>query len=258
MVQSFKKGSIIASCILVLSLFASDAFTADKSYTNSIGMQFVLVPAGTFQRTDIQSKSNKNPTAHKVTISKNFYLGIHEVTQEQWKAVMGDNPSYSTGRTRPVERVSWDTVQIFIKKLNSIEGHNRYRLPTEAEWEYASLAGSSGPFCFGDDPQMIDIYAWYGKNSNSDTVPVGRKEPNSWGLYDMHGNVGEWIQDFYAPYPNSDVIDPQGPSSGKFKIIRGGNFESDLWHCRSAARLDTASVNNNDRTGFRLALSTEK
>ena len=164
----------------------------------------------------------------------------YAVTQAEWEAMMMNNPNHFKGATLPVDDVSWEDAQKFIDKLNNIYSSYQYRLPTEAEWEYACRAGSTGDYA-GD----LDNMGWYWKNSDSKTHPVGQKQPNAWGLYDMHGNVYEWCQDqyisqYYASSPIIDpqgpIIDPQGPSLGVFKISRGGCWGVAARACRSAAR----------------------
>ena len=158
---------------------------------------------------------NEGPV-YGVTISEGFWLGKYEVTQEEWEAVMGSNLSNYKGDDRPVENVSWEDVQKFITKLNEAEGSAVYRLPTEAEWEYACRAGSTTPWSFGDDGGKLGEYSWYSNNNSSSTRAVGRKKPNAWGLYDMHGNVWEWVQDWYGwdyynalnDSPSSSRVDP--------------------------------------------------
>jgi formylglycine-generating enzyme required for sulfatase activity len=135
-----------------------------------------------------------------------------------------------------VEQVSWEDAQEFITKLNERIGENRYRLPTEAEWEYACRSGSSGTYCFGDDESLLGGYAWYYSNSDSKTHPVGERKPNAWGLYDMHGNVWEWCQDWYEDYSQGSVIDPVGPSSGTIRVYRGGGWFDVAGDCQSANR----------------------
>jgi formylglycine-generating enzyme required for sulfatase activity len=168
-------------------------------FTNSIGMEFVLIPAGAFEMGSPSNEAGRDDDdgpIHQVTIKNAFYMGKYEVTQEQWRAVMGDNPSYFTGNDNlPVEQVSWDDVQEFIRKLNAKEGTDKYRLPSEAEWEYACRAGTTTRYSFGDSESRLGEYAWYTDNSGSKTHPVGQKKPNPWGLYDMHGNVWEWVLD---------------------------------------------------------------
>lgn len=187
---------------------------------------------------------------HKVTISKSFHLGKYEVTQEQWVKVMGSNPSYYLGRNLPVQRVSWEDANEFITKLNEMENTNGYRLPTEAEWEYAARAGSNTLFHFGDDHfGELREYGWYKANAST-PQEVGKLKPNKWGLYDMHGNVSEWVHDFYSGfdgkggvaadryYITSPAIDPTGPTNnvqGEHSI-RGGSVLNDRHELRSADR----------------------
>jgi formylglycine-generating enzyme required for sulfatase activity len=201
-------------------------------------MEFVLIQAGTFQMGSNDGDSDERPV-HEVRISKAFYLGKHEVTQGQWQAVMGNNPSNFKGdANRPVENVSWDDVQEFIRKLNAKEGGSTYRLPTEAEWEYAARAGTTMAYSFGNDAEQLGKYAWYGANAGGTTHPVGQRESNARGLYDMHGNVWEWVQDWYGQdyYARSTAVDPTGPSSGSRRVFRGGGWFNVAGFCRSAFR----------------------
>lgn len=171
-----------------------------KTFTNSIGMEFILIPAGSFQM-------GEESEAHNVKIEKEFYLGKYEVTQKQYQAIMGNNPSYFKGENRPVEKVSWNDAQEFIKKLNEKDGGTKkYRLPTEAEWEYAAKAGSSIKWSFGDDKNELENYAWYNKNSGNETHEVGQKKPNGFGLFDMHGNVWEWTCSDYGNYSENNHL----------------------------------------------------
>ena len=170
----------------------------DSSFHNSIGMEFVLIPSGSFvmgRDPLFEEDRDDELPQHKVNISKPFYLGKYQVTQAQWVAVMEDNPSGFKGPANPVEQVSWNDAQEFIKRLNVKEGHNRYRLPTEAEWEYAARAGADTVYFFGNDENILPVYAWFIDNSRKTPHPVGKKRPNAWGLYDVHGNVWEWVQD---------------------------------------------------------------
>ncbi len=187
-------------------------------------------------------------------ISQPFYLGKYEVTQRQWKAVMGNNPSRFKGDDQPVNTVSWNDVQAFIRTLNAREGEGTYHLPTEAEWEYAARAGTMTAYSFGDDPEQLGKYAWYSSNSGRKTHPVGQLKPNAWGLYDMHGNVWEWVQDWYGEYAARMVSDPQGPASGASRVVRG------CWlgvarNCRAAIRYFLAPGDRGHFLGFRLARS---
>ncbi|GHU48587.1 hypothetical protein AGMMS50289_25360 [Betaproteobacteria bacterium] len=185
-------------------------------------------------------------------------LGKYEVTQGEWEAVMGSNPSKFNGRSNPVEQVSWDDVQTFIQRLNAKEGTRKYRLPTEAEWEYAARAGTKSTYSFGDDAGQLGAYAWYHDNSGNQTHPVGQKKPNPWGLYDMHGNVLEWVNDWYdeSYYSRSASNDPAGPSSGRLRVLRGGSWLGSAGFLRSAYRINHFTPDNRyGIIGFRLARS---
>jgi formylglycine-generating enzyme required for sulfatase activity len=220
--------------------------------TNSIGMEFVLIPAGTFLMGSNDGEIEEQ-TVHQVAISQPFYLGMYPVTQGQWEQVMRTKPSEFTGDgNRPVETVSWDDAQKFIQLLNAKEGGALYRLPTEAEWEYACRAGSTTAYSFGDDPSQLDAYGWYYRNAGGTTHPVGQRKPNDWGLYDMHGNVWEWVQDWYEAYTPEPVTDPHGPSWGSSQVIRGGSWGHDAESCRSAYRSDVAPGYRHLSLGFRL------
>ena len=229
-----------------------------KTWTNSIGMEFVLIPAGTFMMglpdSDPDSARDEKP-AHQVTLSQAFYLGKYPVTQAQWEAVMGTNPSRFKGAGRPVERVSWNDVQAFMQKLNEREGVDHYRLPTEAQWEYACRAGSSTRYHFGDDAARLGDYAWYDENSDDQTHPVGQKQPNAWGLYDMHGNVWEWVQDWYAGYTANPMTDPIGPTSGAVRVLRGGFWSDPARFMRAGGRYADDAVDCLGAMGFRCLSS---
>ncbi|MDR1242621.1 MAG: formylglycine-generating enzyme family protein [Deltaproteobacteria bacterium] len=263
-VNIFRNSSLLF-CITVFtwaSGVADIASAAEKTCTNSIGMEFILIPSGSFTMgtdKDFEDASDDERPQHRVSISKPFYLGKYEVTQAQWTAVMGNNPSKFKGRRNPVEQVSWDDAQDFIQRLNQQEGHARYRLPTEAEWEYAARAGTTGVYPSGDDAYSFGRYAWHRDNSRWTTHPVGQKQPNAWGLHDMHGNVWEWVQDWYGEryYSDSPGVDPTGPSSGSDRVERGGSWLNAAEHCRSANRINRAPVNRSLIIGFRLALSLE-
>ena len=246
---------LCVALIFVLS-FPLYANAAAKTHTNSIGMKFALIPAGEFVRIVGKDAFGENLGA-TVTISKPFYMGIYEVTQEQWHAVMGANPSFHKGRTNPVECVSWDDTQIFIRKLNEKEGHNRYRLPTEAEWHYAALGGQEHDFLGAKTEKDLTDYAWFTKNSERISHPVGQKKPNRWGLFDVLGNVFEWTQDYYGEYPVANVTDPKGPSSGSARVIRGGSWNFDARDCSAAERGNSSADYRGNSFGFRLALSPE-
>jgi formylglycine-generating enzyme required for sulfatase activity len=219
---------------------------------NSIGMKFTLISAGEFDMGSEESDGEK--PVQKVKINNPFYLGTYPVTQREWKVVMGDKPSHFKGNDLPVEQVSWDDVQEFIKKLNGKEGTDKYRLPSEAEWEYACRAGTTTKYSFGDDESKLGDYAWYSDNSDRKTHPVGQKKPNPGGLYDMHGNVWEWVQDGWhrdyngAPVDSSawEVRDVAG------RVYRGGSWKYPAWICRSARR-DHGDPRDRGRSlGFRI------
>jgi formylglycine-generating enzyme required for sulfatase activity len=224
------------------------------AFKNSIGMEFVLIPSGTFMMGSPTSEKDRDDdeTQHQVTISKSFYLGKYEVTQAEWEKVMGSNPSYFKGCPRcPVENVSWEDVQDFIRKLNT-KGEGRYRLPTEAEWEYAARAGSTARYSYGDGEGSLGNYAWYSANSGSKTHEVGTKQPNEWGLYDMHGNVWEWCGDWYGAYSSSAQIDPTGATSGSYRVIRGGSWNYVAVNLRSANRYSNSPSFRSYNLGFRV------
>jgi formylglycine-generating enzyme required for sulfatase activity len=199
-----------------------------------INLEMVLIPGGSFR---MGSKSYKREQPiHKVSL-KPFYMGKYQVTQAEWKAVMKRNPSKFKGDDLPVETVTWDEVQEFCKKLSRNTGRV-YRLPSEAEWEYAARAGSMGDFCFGDDESLLSDYAWYGELSGQ-THPVGSKKPNKWGLYDVHGNVWEWCEDEY--HDNYDRAPDDGRAwetsvKAAARVFRGGSWYDGAVDCRSACR----------------------
>jgi formylglycine-generating enzyme required for sulfatase activity len=193
---------------------------------NGVKLELVLIPAGTFTMGSNDGDDNEKPP-HLVTIGQPFYIGKFEVTQAQWRVVMGNNPSDFKGDELPVGQVNWDDCQEFCKKLSAKTG-KEIRLPTESEWEYACRAGSTGKYSFGDSEKMLGSYAWYDENSDGKPRPVGQKKPNAWGLYDMHGNMWEWCCDWYDKefYAHSPKSDPQGPSSGVGRVWRGGSWMS--------------------------------
>jgi formylglycine-generating enzyme required for sulfatase activity len=235
----------------------SDTPSEKSAYTNSLGMKFVYIPPGTFMMGSPVSEEGRyrDEFQHEVTLTKGFYMQITEVTQGQWQAVMGENPSHfkDCGDDCPVESVSWNDAQKFIEKLNRKEKGSQYRLPTEAEWEYACRAGTRTRYYTGDSEEDLDRAGWYGRNSGGKTHPVGRKEPNGFGLYDMHGNVWEWCQDWYGDYPNGSVIDPKGPSSGSSRVLRGGSWIFYGWFVRSASRFRFVPSERYHDFGLRLA-----
>jgi formylglycine-generating enzyme required for sulfatase activity len=216
--------------------------------------QFALIEAGTFQMGDQSGIGDQDELpVHAVTITQPFEMQITELTQAQWSAVMGSNPAsfQDCGNTCPVEMVSRDDVQLFLAALNQMDPGKNYRLPTEAEWEYACRAGTTGDF---GGSGVMDEMGWYGDNSGETPHPVAQKSPNAWGLYDMHGNLYEWVQDWYSStyYEESPTEDPQGPATGEYTPTRGGSWDGVEWSARSAARWYVFPTSSFDELGFRL------
>jgi formylglycine-generating enzyme required for sulfatase activity len=233
----------------------ADALGVDVEITNSIGMKLALIPAGEFMMGSPESEKDRSSDEyqHKVRITKPFYLGVYEVTQAEYEKVMGENPSGFKGAANPVEQVSWDDANEFCRRLSAKEGKT-YRLPTEAEWEYACRAGSTTPYSFGHDAASLGEYAWYGNNSDS-THPVGEKKGNAWGLHDMHGNVWEWCQDWYDSdyYRELPVDDPQRSETASGRVLRGGYWAIVARYCRAACRYRDEPQDRGDHLGFRVA-----
>ncbi len=217
----------------------------------------VYVQGGTFMMgataEQVSEAWNGEKPAHQVTLSS-FSIGRYEVTQEEWQAVMGSNPSYFKGSRKPVEQVSWNDCKSFISKLNSITGKN-FRLPTEAEWEFASRGGIKSQGYKYSGSNNLNSVAWYADNSGNTTHDVGQKSPNELGIYDMSGNVWEWCQDWYAInyYSSSPQTNPMGPSSGSYRVGRGGCWSSNARNCRVSSRLNYIPDRRDDYLGLRLA-----
>ncbi|WP_246275859.1 formylglycine-generating enzyme family protein [Methanolobus zinderi] len=230
----------------------------DSTYTNSIGMEFVKVPAGEFvmgSPDDEAYRDRDEEPQHLVTISDEFYMGSYEVTQEQWKAIMDSEPFYFEGDDLPAEKISWTNANKFIEELNRIEDTDKYRLPTEAEWEYAARAGTTTAYFFGDDPEELPDYAWYDENSEDRTRAVGLKEPSPWGLYDIYGNVAEWVQDEYHSNYNKAPTDGSEWTGGvDRRVFRGGSWASDDVNCRSADRDEISPGSRKEEIGFRIVM----
>lgn len=224
---------------------------------NGITIEMVKVEAGTFMMgatSEMQKPWYDEKPVHQVTLTNDYYMGKYEVTQNLWKAVMGRNPSKFKGDDLPVEKVSWDDCQEFISKLNSMTGR-KFRLPTEAEWEYAARGGKkSRGYQYSGSSKMSEV-AWYTANSGSKTHPVGKKQANELGLYDMTGNVLEWCQDWYGSYVSSSQTNPTGAFSGFFRVFRGGSWYGNAWNCRSSCRDSYNPGNCNFDLGLRLVLS---
>ena len=246
-----------------------------KAITNSIGMKLMLVHADSFDMGSPDDEIGRleiQETIHGVTISRSYYLGAYEVTQEEYKKVVGDNPSYFSTMTMggrdsskyPVENLSWNDAVSFCEKLSELPDEKaagrKYRLPTESEWEYACRASSSSAYCCGDSRDELAEFAWFEVEADDPklkdrTHPVGLKKPNRWGLYDMHGNVWEWCHDWFALYPSEAVTDPKGPPKGSVRVYRGGSWEDRADGCRSARREGDAETHSRLHVGFRIALS---
>ena len=243
-------------------------FTVTQDGLPDLGMTFVLIPAGTFTMgspPDEPGRWGAERPQHQVTLTQPFYMQQTEVTQSQWEAVMGSNPSDFSGcPSCPVEKVSWDDVQTYISYMNA-RGEGTYGLPTEAQWEYAARAGSTTAFYNGGITFYSDMYdcnydgnlaaiGWYCDNSNSQTHPVAQKTPNAWGLYDMSGNVFEWCQDWFSSsyYDSNPSTDPVGPSSGSYRVLRGGGWSYSAKNCRSAFRNRSSPDYRSYHIGFRL------
>ena len=254
--------SAVLCTMLVVAWSAAILGQELKELTNSIGMKLVLIHAGSFNMGSPIGEAERGPneTLHEVTISKSYYLGAYEVTQNEYEKVMGYNPTTFKVANKPVAMVSWENAVSFCKKLSELPeekvARREYQLPTDAEWEYACRASSSAAYCFGDSPKSLNEYAWYDEGRQSKTHPVGEKKANRWGLYDMHGNVLEWCQDCYSEGPSDfeSVTDPNGPKTGSARVIRGGSFELVAAACRSASRggLDIRMVSH--CVGFRVAM----
>jgi len=238
-----------------------------KEVVNTIGMKLLLIPAGTFTMGSPASEKDRDDdeTQHQVTLTKPFHMGRTEVTQGQWKKVMGTEPwkgkSYvQEGDQNAASYISWDDATEFCGRLSQKEGKT-YRLPTEAEWEYACRGGTKTAFSFGNDEAELSKYAWWGGiigNGNAKDEQyahrVAQKLPNPYGLYDMHGNVLEWCSDWYGDYPSSPLTDPRGPSSGSSRVLRGGSWYYGPNFVRCAVRPNETPHYRGNLDGFRLVL----
>ena len=222
-------------------------------YVKGIEYPMVYVSGDTFQMGSTDSDAyNNEKNVHSVTLNS-YRIGKYEVTQKLWEAVMGSNPSYFKGPKRPVENVSWKDCDDFIKELDSLTGQN-FRLPTEAEWEYAARGGKNkNSYKYSGSNDLADV-AWYGDNSSSETHDVGQKSPNSLGLYDMSGNVWEWCYDLYGDYPSGHQSNPKGPDSGSRRVIRGGSWNDSARQCRVSYRYGSTPSYRSSSVGFRLCL----
>lgn len=225
---------------------------AEKVFSaNSVTFKMIKVVAGTFQMGSSSGNNNEKPV-HQVTLTNDYYIGETEVTQELWQAVMGSNPSNFKGNKLPVENVTWNDCQTFIAKLNELTGMN-FRLPTEAEWEFAARGGNVSQGYIYSGSNTIDDVAWYAPNSSKKTHEVATKTPNELGIYDMSGNVWEWCQDWYGDYSNEAQTNPTGPASGSSRLCRGGSWYDNYGKCRSAYRDGYMPSQTYTNLGLRLA-----
>ena len=219
-------------------------------------LDFSDIPSGLFSMgsdfDDNQGQDYEKPI-HGVILSRHYRLAKYLVTQNLWEFIMGYNPSHFKGEIRPVENVTWNEVHKFIERLNATSDCV-YRLPTEAEWEYAARAGRGWPYYFGLTPDELPRHAWFSHNSGNRTQNVGLKDPNPWGLFDMLGNVWEWVSDWYGDYDSSTATNPKGPPEGSSKVIRGGAWGSSPWLCRVTTRSVKSPDERSSLIGFRLAL----
>lgn len=255
--------SLIVALASHLSIQAQQKKAPPKEFTNSIGMKFVWIKPGTFMMGSPKGEKERrdDETQHKVTLTRGFYMGVYTVTQEQWQQVMGNNPSFFKGeKSLPVEQVSWNDCQVFIKKLRD-KDKKQYRLPTEAEWEFCCRAGTTTPFYFGEtistDQANYNGNHIYGEGEKGvyreKTTSVGSFPANTLGLYDMHGNLWEWCEDWHGDYPQKDVVDPHGAEKGQFRVLRGGAWDYPPQYCRSAIRLGVYAPGTRSVIfGFRL------
>lgn len=233
---------------------------ADKGVTQEIaaqGMAMALLPGGRFvmgRSADNQPGGADELPARAVEVAP-FYIGKYEVTQAQWVAVMDFNPSRYKDPRRPVDQVTWLQAQEFIQKLNKLEKTTKYRLPTEAEWEYAARAGTTSAYFFGDNARDLSRYAWFGAENDVGTAPVGKKQPNPWGLHDIYGNVWEWVEDCGHPDYQGAPADARPWPGGdcSVRVVRGGGWNSPADYARSAVRGNSVPDLNDSGTGFRLA-----
>jgi len=243
----------------------------------ALGLTMVSIAAGTFTMGTPTSESGRDDDEkqHRVTLTQGFLMSTTEVTQTQYETVVGKNPSHFKGRARPVEKVSWFDAVEFCNALSEREGlrpayrisgtdvtwdraATGYRLPTEAEWEYACRAGTTTRYHSGDGDGDLARVGWYSGNSGSTTHDVAKREPNAWGLYDMHGNVWEWCWDWYGGYPGGSVTDPTGSGTGSNRVLRGGSWNRDKWYCRSGDRFRNDPVSALYNYGFRVVRSSAR
>lgn len=232
-----------------------------EKLTNSVGMEFVLITPFTqgagfrIPRPFIMGNASSR---YSVTLTRQYYLQRHPVTQAQWRMVMGQTPSFFHGNERlPVEQVSWQDAREYIRRLNLLR-EGTFRLPTEAEWEFACRAHQSGGYFFGSDSEELVNYAWYQANSEGRTHPVGLRQANPFGLFDLYGNVWEWCQDYFAPYPNGHATEPKGPAEGTTRALRGGSWMTEADRCQTFVRWHQPPDTRSPQIGLRLLLEINR
>jgi formylglycine-generating enzyme required for sulfatase activity len=266
--MAMRKIIIPIQFIMVIGCLAFNGYAEQpkERITNSLGMELVLIKPGKFMMGSPEDEPGRysGESLHPVSLTNPFYMQTTEVTQAQWQALMGKNPASNKrcGDNCPVEQVSWDDVQKFIQKLNQKENTNKYRLPTEAEWEYACRAGSTTAFPNGNITELecdrdpnLDAIGWYCWNSKNSIQPAAQKKPNAWGLYDMLGNVQEWCQDWFGAYPHDEVINPKGSKKGSYRTMRGGTWYSPARDTRCASRFGSPARYRFRHIGFRLCIA---
>jgi formylglycine-generating enzyme required for sulfatase activity len=275
--------SLLVPTVLAIGLLAAIAplnrAAEPRPVTNSIGMRLVLIPKGQFTMgSPVEEEgSEDDETPHPVTLTSDFYLGVTEVTQEQFRRVMSQNPSNFQGEKAagqnpgagrfqravdtanyPVENVTWPEAVEFCRRLSALPAEQQagriYRLPTEAEWEYACRAGTKTAYSFGPAVEKLAEHGWFDKNAKS-PQPVGTRKPNAWGLYDMHGNVWEWCADWLGDYATGPATAPTGPKQGTDRVVRGGGWDIDADACRSAYRDGGEPTTRLESLGFRVAVT---
>lgn len=251
---------IVLSFAVVLSQISFEGFStsqldSQEVIENSIGMALVAIEPGRFEMGDAESGVTSESPVRQVKVAP-FYMGKYEVTQAEWVAVMGGNPSQYKDPRKPVDQVTWTEIQEFIQRLNQKEQTDKYRLPTEAEWEYAARAGSDGPYGFEGGDERLSEYAWFGHGGNVGTRPVGKRKPNAWGLFDMYGNVWEWVEDcWHDDYQGAPADSTAWLKDGDcgVRVLRGGGWNSESFYVRSQVRGSYPFDLNDVSNGFRLA-----
>lgn len=246
-------------------LMANARFTSGQPWRNRVGMPLVYMPAGSFKMGSTPSENGReqNETEHEVTLSYGFFMGSFEVTRGQWDRVMDTARSLTASAQLPVDNVSWEDAQRFCQKLSEMEAPHRYRLPTEAEWEYACRAGGQTPYATGNQLRSTDAVVFDFQQPPESVQHVGQFAPNAWGLFDMHGNLAEWCQDWMGAYPSHAVVDPVGPADNEVdrelcgRVIRGGSWLDDRASARSACRQSQLPIIATDTVGFRVVLEAD-